>query len=142
MPLLLAFLAGAMLPLQAALNARLGRVLGSPIWASSVSGAVTTLTLVIVGAAILRAPPRVAGLGDVPWWAWTGGLCGVVALIGMTAATPRLGAATMIAAVICGQVIFSLVLDRFGLFGLAAQCLSPRRVLAACLLLSGALLIR
>jgi transporter family-2 protein len=60
----------------------------------------------------------------------------------MTAAAPRLGAATMIAAVICGQVIFSLILDRFGLFGLTVQPLSPRRVLAACLLLSGAFLIR
>jgi transporter family-2 protein len=142
MHFLLALLAGAMLPLQAALNARLGCALGSSVWAASISGAVTTLTLVIVGVAVLRAPPRVGGIADLPWWAWTGGLCGVVALVGMTSAAPRLGAATMIAAVICGQVIFSLILDRFGLFGLAVQPLSPRRLLAACLLLSGAVLIR
>jgi transporter family-2 protein len=142
MPLFLALVAGAMLPLQAALNARLGRVLGSSIWAASVSGAVTTLTLVIIGASILRVPPRVADLAGLPWWAWTGGFCGVFALVGMAAAAPRLGAATMIAAVICGQVIFSLILDRFGLFGLTVQLLSPRRVLAVCLLLSGAFLIR
>jgi transporter family-2 protein len=95
-----------------------------PVWAGSVSGAVNTVSLVLVGVAVLRAPPRVAGIADLPWWAWTGGLCGVFALFGTTAAASRPSAATMIAAVICGQVIFSLILDRFGLFGLAVQSLS------------------
>lgn len=66
MPLVLALVAGAMLPLQAALNARLGRVLGSSGWAASVSCAVTTLTLVIVGVA-LRFTPPIAGNADLPW---------------------------------------------------------------------------
>lgn len=142
MPLLLALLAGAMLPLQAAFNARLGRALGSPVWAASVSGAVTTMALVVIGAVVLRAPPRMAEAGQLPWWAWAGGFCGVLALFGMTAAAPSLGASTMIAAVVCSQVAFSLLLDRFGLFGLAAQPLTARRMLAAGLLLGGAFLIR
>jgi transporter family-2 protein len=140
--ILAALIAGVMLPLQAVFNARLGRVLGSPIWAASVSGAVTTITLVIVGLVVTRDLPRTAGAADLPWWAWAGGLCGVFALAGMTAAAPRLGAATMIALVVFGQVIFSMLLDRFGLFGLTSYLLTPQRVLAACLLLTGAILIR
>lgn len=58
------------------------------------------------------------------------------------ATVPRLDAATMIAIVVTGQIVFSLVLDRFGLFGLAASSLTPQRMLAACLLLTGAVLIR
>ena len=140
--ILTALLAGAMLPLQAVFNARLGRVLGSPIWATCVSGAVTTVTLLVLGLVVTRELPRTAGAVELPCWAWAGGLCGVVALAGMTATAPRLGAAMMIAMVVTGQVVFSLVLDRFGLFGLTASPLTPQRMLAACLLLTGAILIR
>jgi len=139
---LTALLVGAMLPLQAIFNARLGRVLGTPIWASCLSGAVTTITLLVFGLVVTRGLPRTAGAAELPWWAWTGGLSGVVALAGMAATVPRLGAATMIAMVVTGQVVFSLVLDRFGLFGLTASPLTPQRMLAACLLLTGAILIR
>jgi transporter family-2 protein len=140
--ILTALVAGAMLPLQAVINARLGRALGSSIWAASVSGAVTTIALVVLGFAVTRALPRTAGVAELPWWAWTGGRCGVLALAGMTATAPRLGAAAMIALVVTGQVVFSLLLDRFGLFGLVAHPLTPQRMLAAGLLLTGAILIR
>ena len=64
-------------------------------------------------------------------WAWTGGLCGAFVLTATTAVTPRLGAATMIAVVVAGQVLASLALDHFGLLGLATHPLIPRRCAAA-----------
>ncbi|GJE46681.1 hypothetical protein AEGHOMDF_5888 [Methylobacterium soli] len=54
----------------------------------------------------------------------------MLALFGMTA-PPRLGVATMIAAVVCSQAVLSLLLARFSLFDLPAQHLSARRTLAA-----------
>ncbi|WP_027211400.1 DMT family transporter [Burkholderia sp. WSM2232] len=136
----IALLAGTMLPMQAVINARLARPLGSPLWAAAISGAVTTIALVIIGLAASRGLPRSEGAADVPLWSWTGGLCGAIALTAMTATAPRLGAATMIAMVVTGQVMFSLLVDRYALFGSAPYPLTPRRVLAACLLLVGALL--
>ena len=141
-PVLLALIAGAMLPLQAAINARLGRVLGSPVWAAAVSGAVLTVALVLLGLFAIRTLPRTEGAATLPWWAWTGGLCGAFVLTATTAVAPRLGTAAMIAMVVTGQVVCSLLLDRFGLFGLAAYPLTPRRLLAAVLLIGGAALIR
>ena len=124
---LLAVLAGAMLPLQAAINARLGRV-------------VVTVALTLVAAPISR--PQTAGLASVPWWAWLGGLCGAITLSATTAVAPRLGTARMIALVMVGQVICSLVLDQWGLLDLAAQPFSGKRIAAAALLLAGAALMR
>ncbi|MFC0407219.1 DMT family transporter [Roseomonas elaeocarpi] len=140
--ILTALLAGAMLPLQALFNACPGRLLGSPLWAACVSGAVTTVALLVFGLIVTKGLPRTAGATELPWWAWAVGPCGVVALAGMTAAAPRLGVAAMIAMVVTGQVLFSLLLDRFGLFGLTASPLTPQRVLPAYLFLTGAILIR
>lgn len=137
--ILVALLAGTMLPLQAVINARLARPLGSPLWAAALSGAVTTVALVIVGLATTGGLPRSGG-GALPAWSWAGGLCGAITLAAMAAAAPRLGAGMMISMVITGQVMFSLVLDQYGLFGSAPYPLTPRRVIAACLLLAGALL--
>lgn len=136
----LALMAGTMLPLQAVINARLARPLGSPLWASAVSGTVTTIALVLIGLATWRGVPRGDGGVDVPVWAWTGGLCGALALAAMTTTAPRLGSATMISMVITGQAMFSLVIDQYGLFGAPSCPITSRRVIAVCLLIVAALL--
>lgn len=138
----LAVLAGAMLPLQAAINARLAKVIGSSVWAAAYSGAALAVLLTIVAGLFFRSMPRTEGLSSLPWWAWTGGVCGAVVLSATTATAPRLGAAAMVAFVMTGQVAGSLVLDHFGLFGLDVQIITLKRLAAAVLLIAGALLIR
>ena len=137
----LSVIAGAMLPLQAAINARLARVVGGPIWAAAVSGLVLTIGLGALASVATRAGARTTALGTLPWWAWTGGLCGAVVLSATTAIAPRLGTASMIALVMTGQVLSSLALDNFGLLGLETQSLSRKRVVAAALLIGGAALM-
>lgn len=139
---LLGLVAGAMLPLQAAINARLAKLAGSPLWAAAISGLVLTAALAATAAASMRAGPRFAGAAAVPWWAWTGGLCGAIVLSATTAIAPRVGTATMIALVMAGQVLSSLVLDQFGLLGLQAHPITARHGAAALLLLAGAALMR
>lgn len=141
-PTLLALCAGAMLPIQAAMNGRLARSFGSSIWAAAFSGALLTVCLVIFGVLALRVLPRTEGAAALPWWAWTGGFCGCVLLTATTFCVPRLGAATMVALVIAGQVICSMVLDKYGLLGLPVTALTPRRLAAGLLLIMGAVLIR
>lgn len=144
MPLLVlsALLAGAMLPLQGAFNARLGRALGSAVWAAGVSALLSALLLFAAGMYLTRGLPRLAELSALRLWAWAGGICGVITLAGIAIATPRLGAAGMVALVITGQVGFSLMLDRLGLFDMPQHPLTAQRVLAAGMLLCGAILIR
>ena len=131
-----------MLPLQATMNARLARTLGSPIWAGAVSGLVLTIVLAMVAWVASRGAPRSVDLGSLPWWAWTGGFGGALLLAATTSLTPRLGVGTTIALVIAGQVICSLIMDGFGLFGLERHPINLQRVLAAVLVLAGAALMR
>lgn len=140
--LVIAAVAGSMLPLQSAMNARLARAVGSPIWAGAISGLVLTIAVAAVAAVASKGGPRVSGLGELPWWAWVGGLGGGVLLVATAALASKLGTASLIAFVIAGQVVCSLVMDNFGLFGIPVQPFSVKRGLAALLLLAGAALIR
>jgi transporter family-2 protein len=131
-----------MLPMQAAVNARLARVLGGPVWAAATSGLVLTVALSTIASAARRGGPQLSRLGELPWWAWSGGFCGAILLSATTAAAPRLGAGRMIALVMIGQVLGSLALDNFGLLGLEVQPLNLQRSIAAVLLIIGAMLMR
>ncbi len=139
--IMIAICAGAVLPAQAAMNGRLARSLGGPIWAATYTTLAVAVILVIAGSLIFKTAPRTTDLSGVPWWAWLSGACGAVFLVGTTFAIPRLGAANLAALVIAGQIICAMVLDRFGLLGLTAQPISMQRALAATLLIAGAALM-
>jgi transporter family-2 protein len=124
--LILAVLAGGMLPSQAATNARLSDSLGGPVWAAALSGLVLTIVLTLVASTASRGGPRLDGLGALPWWAWIGGFCGVVLLSVSTALTPLLGAEQMIALVMTGQVLASIALDNFRPCRPGAATLEPQ----------------
>lgn len=110
--LAVAVVAGAVLPLQAAINSRLGTHLGSPVWGAFASFCVGTVALGLVLAARRAAPTEVAA---VPAWAWGGGLLGATYVAGVTAAVPRLGGALLVGLVVAGQVAAALAVDASGL---------------------------
>lgn len=100
---------------------------------------VLTVALSVIASAASRGGPQLRGLGALPRWAWSGGLCGAIVLSATTAVVPRLGAGSMIALVMIGQVLGSVALDNFGLLGLEAQ---PSVKRGAVLLIVGAALMR
>ncbi|MBF8643995.1 DMT family transporter [Pseudomonas pudica] len=139
--LLFAIFAGSMMPLQAVVNARLGRAIGGPIWAAALSALILTAILIVVALLANKPWPRPAQMGGLPWWAWIGGICGAIILSATAAVVPRIGAASMMALIMVGQVVAAIALDRLGWFGLPLQPLNTQRVLAALFLISGAVLM-
>jgi len=55
---------------------------------------------------------------------------------------PRLGAATLVAAVVAGQMIASLLLDQYGLLGFPTHPMNGLRVLGAALVIVGVILVQ
>lgn len=135
----LALAAGAMLPLQAAVNARLGRAVGGPLWAASISALAVALILALLALAAGKPWPKLSQMAGLPYWAWLGGVCGAVVLSATTAVAPKIGAAGMIALVMVGQV--AVLLDSTGWLAMTVQPLSAQRLIAAALLVAGALLM-
>lgn len=140
--LLLALAAGVLLPVQAGLNAQLRSALGSPIAAALISFVVGTAGLATI-ALLMRTPlPLGRAWAATTPWQWAGGLIGAAYVLAAIVLAPRLGAATLIAAVVAGQMLSSLVLDQYGLVGFTVHALTPVRLIGAALVIAGVILIQ
>ena len=139
---LVALLVGFMLPLQAGINAQLRLVLGGPLLTALASFLVGTVALLGVCVVTRVALPAPAALTHAPWWHWTGGLLGAVYIALSVVLAPRLGATALIALVVTGQLIASLLLDHYGLVGYPRYPLDSQRLLGAVLLVAGVLLVQ
>lgn len=143
MLMLLSVSMGAMLPVQAALNARLARASGGPVVAALASFAIGTLTLLLIATGLgLRLGGLVEAARTQPPMVWLGGIIGALYVASVTLLTPRLGVALTFGLLIAGQLLLSMLLDHFGFFGLPVQRISLGRVAGILLLLTGVILIR
>ena len=140
--LLFAVVAGAMIPFQAGINAQLAHWVGGPIRAALVSFLVGTFALLLIAAAQRKSLPSIGRIGDAPWWVWIGGLLGAFYVAGSIVSAPKLGAATLTAAVVAGQSLTSLLVDRFGWVGFKEHPLSAGRALGMVLVAGGVALVR
>lgn len=105
----LAFVAGILLPVQAAINATLRAPLGHPTLAALVSFVLGTLSLSLyVLAARVPLPATLSGIAP---YQWTGGVIGAIFVSLTVVLAPKLGTATLFGLVICGQLLAALVLD-------------------------------
>ncbi|NMG66034.1 EamA-like transporter family protein [Azoarcus indigens] len=136
-PMAIAVAAGAAVPFQAASNAALGRALGHPLWATLASLGVSVL-VVLPLMMLMRVPaPALGTAAQGPAWWWLGGVAGVAYVTAALMLTPRLGAAGFIVSVIAGQMLASLLIDHYGLMGLAPKPAGGWRVAGIALILLG-----
>jgi transporter family-2 protein len=137
-----ALLAGAALPFQAAGNAAAGRELGHPVWGALASLFVSGIITLAV-ALLIRAPgPALARSIAGPWWLWLGGVLGALYLGSAAAVTPRLGAGGFLVWVVAGQMVTAVIVDHFGLMGLAPKPVTLRRIAGVALILAGAFFVQ
>ena len=139
-PHLIAALVGAGLTVQVGMNATVRLAIGSPMLAAIVNFVVGLAGLVVVALAIgARWTPGSAT--TVPAWAWFGGLLGAAYVASTTVLGPRLGAATLLALTLAGQMAAALAVDHYGVIGFPQSPLTASRLIGAALLVAGVLLI-
>jgi bacterial/archaeal transporter family-2 protein len=140
--LLLAFVIGCMIPLQAAINARLRDHLDhSTLLASLVSFAVGTVALAVMAVLTSQRWQSLGGVAEAKSWQLTGGLLGAVFVFGTTLLAPKIGLAKMVALVLAGQVVMSIVADHYGWIGLAVREITPVRAAGAVLVVVGVVMV-
>jgi transporter family-2 protein len=136
-----ALLAGAMLPIQFGINAQLATWVGGSVRAAFISFIVGACALLFASLLTVRSgwPERA---GDAPWWVWIGGLLGAFYVLGSIVTAPKLGAATLVALILAGQAVASLLVDHFGWVGFDEHPVTALRLVGVALLAGGVLLVR
>jgi len=140
--LLLALIAGTMMPTQAAVNNKMAAVVDSPISAAFISFVVGTIGLLVFTVATGTPLGNLAAAKNAPPIAWIGGLMGAFFVASSVALVPRLGVALTFSLIVAGQMLITLVLDHFGFLGVPVKEVSLIRVLGIFLITGGVVLIR
>lgn len=140
--LLIALLAGAMMPTQAATNGRMASFVGSPILAAFISFLVGTIALFVYALLSGETLSSLAAAKDAPPVAWIGGFLGAFFVASATLLVPRIGVAMTFSLFIAGQMIVTLIIDHFGLLGVPVKEVSLARLGGILLITAGVVLIR
>ena len=136
-----AFAAGAVLPLQAVLNGRMGGHLKQPLVASMLSFAVGMLTMLILSLGVWGQIDW-GGLRTAPAWLWLAGVIGAFYVTSVILLAPKLGAALTFGLVVLGQMSLSLLIDHLGLLSIPQHPVTPWRVAGLALIVAGVLVFR
>lgn len=141
--MLLTLLAGALLPVQAILNTRLGKQTGGALMGSLLSFFTGLVFLLILNLAmnsssVLQLKPS----ATQPWYIWVGGLLGAIFVGYITWVNQRQGLALTFALVVSGQIFISLLMDHYGLLGSAIRTITLEKVAGAVLIIIGLVLIK
>jgi transporter family-2 protein len=140
--MVLALSAGAVLPVQGAVNALLKHDLGGAMFATGVvSFVVAAMTMAVAQIGIATMPgaakPSLDKLSSVPWWGWLGGFAGATYVTTVFTAIPVIGAATTVGLTVAGQQVASVFVDKYGWFRLPQRPVSTMRLVGVALLLAG-----
>ena len=134
--------AGISVAVQQVLNGNLRIALNSPAWAGFFSYLGGLLMMIAVLLAFREQIPSWKLMTSTPWWAWSGGILGGVFILLVILLLPSLGAATLLALVVAGQMSAAVIMDHFGAFGLATHPVSISRVLGVALIIAGVVLMK
>jgi transporter family-2 protein len=137
--------AGAVLPVQAAMNAALARQLEPPLTATVSFAVAAAVTIALVAGLVATrriAPPELRLLRAVPWWGWLGGGCAALYVTASFLLLPQLGAAMTVVLTVTGQQVASALLDHRGWLGMTRRPITFARSTGVLLLVAGAAAIR
>ncbi|MCB0517828.1 MAG: DMT family transporter [Lewinellaceae bacterium] len=140
--LLMAVVAGAVLPVQAGLNAKMGRAVGDPVYAALISFVIGSIGLFVYTLITKVELGQINQVGSVHWSVWSAGFMGAFYVAAVIVLVPKIGAALTFGLVITGQLGLSLLLDHFGLLGLSVHAINWQRTIGMALIVGGVLLIR
>ncbi|ANZ35646.1 hypothetical protein BBK82_05700 [Lentzea guizhouensis] len=144
--IVLGIVAGAVLPVQGAVNAKLRADLEAPITVAVISFVVATTAIavvLVVMRALNRTPaPKLAPLTTMPWWGWLGGACAAAYVTATFMLIPEIGAATTVALTVTGQQLASALIDSRGLFRMPRRPFTPVRIAGLALLVVGSALVQ
>ncbi len=123
------------------MNGALRNALANPWLASLVSFLPIVAFLGCVFLCAPRPMPTAEGVAGMPWWAPLGGLVGAFAVVVGLIFVNQVGAGALAGLTITANILMSLIIDKYGWFGMEVHPLSVGRMAGAALMVGGIALI-
>ena len=133
--------AGALQAWGPPMNGALRGALANPWLASIVSFLPIVFFLAVLFLCLPRPLPTAEGVANMPWWAPLGGLAGAFAVVAGLLFVNKVGAAVFGGLTITANILMSLAVDQFGLFGMEQHSLTLGRIAGGALMVAGIALI-
>ena len=135
---LIMLLAGIGIPVLAALNAALGRHIGSPAVAATVLFTIAFACALAV--ALLTRPEAVRALPTAPRHLFLGGVFVAFYVLSITWIAPVMGVGNAVFLVLLGQLVSSALIDHFALFAAQPTPITAGRAAGIALMAAGVFL--
>ncbi len=133
--------AGALQAWGPPMNGVLRQSLSNPWLASIVSFVPVVAFLLVLWFCLPRPMPTAEGISTMPWWAPLGGLVGALAVVCGLLFVDKVGAGAFAGLTITANILMSLAIDQFGLFGVEQHQMGLGRSIGAGLMVAGIALI-
>lgn len=122
--------------LQGTFNAAMGKVIG--VWQSTLAvhiiGTAATLLIMLAWGMNWGQYNR---LGELPWYAWLGGILNVLIIFAVVTAMPKIGVGNATTAIVVAQIMTAVAIDALGAFGMQQYRLRWLDLLGVALLAGG-----
>jgi len=130
---------GTAIALQSTVNAVLTRGVGlaPTVFLVHLTGAVA----LVVPLWIFRQHANWSAWHTVPWYAYLGGVLGVVIVSGVTYLVGKIGVTASLTLVIASQLIVAMLIDHLGLFGAEMRSVGVLKIVGVVLLIVGTRLV-
>ncbi|NJC81213.1 DMT family transporter [Planosporangium mesophilum] len=137
---------GALVAVQSRVNGDLAARLHDGIAAAVISFGIGLIVLAVAAAVLPSVRSGLASVRDavstgrLRWWHLLGGACGALLVLSQGVTVPVIGVAVFSVAIVAGQSVSSLAVDRLGIGPTGHHPLTPARVIGAVLTV-GAVLV-
>ncbi len=125
---------GLQSPISGAMGQRIGGIASS--FVIHVSGAIFSGLLLF-----LRGGEKIREWNTLPWYMLIAGVFGLLLYLTIYVTLPRLGSTMMVVLIIIGQLTTGVIVDHFGLLGIATRPIDLPRAVGVAVLAFGAYLI-
>jgi transporter family-2 protein len=139
--IILTFVAGAMLPIQGGMNAKLGKSITSPVYASMISFVVGAAVLIVYILATKQSV-SLSGIKTAPAYVWLAGALGAFYVTVVILAFPKIGPALTFGLVVAGQMAIAVTLEHFNILVAQQHSINIWRVVGMTMILMGVVIIR
>ena len=138
MYLLAGIIAGSLLSMQTAANAKLRSYVKSPLTSAFLSCIVSFVVIILLLLSqIAGGNLRPFSTAGTSWWMYLGGCLGIVILTGSIVLFPILGAVQTTVLPIFGQILLGILADTFGWFGGLKKAFTLQELIGLLILIAG-----